>query len=111
MKTVVITGATGAIGRALIKIAVEAGYEVLTVVHRDSARAGELEKHPHCHVLRLNLDEYDRGIEELEKQRVSPREPSGGSCRFAVGGAPPTPQQVVELFRRVFTFAALVEES
>ena len=72
VKTVVITGATGAIGRALIKIAVEAGYEVLTVVHRDSARAGELEKHPHCHVLRLNLDEYDRGIEELEKQRVSP---------------------------------------
>ena len=70
MKSVVITGATGAIGRALIRVAIEAGYEVLTVVHRGSPRAAELEQTEHCHVLRLDLDEYDRGYEELREQKV-----------------------------------------
>lgn len=70
MKTVVITGATGAIGRALIKVSIEAGYEVLTVVHRASGRAEELKCLPHCHVLRLNLDEYDQGLEAMKAQGI-----------------------------------------
>ncbi len=71
MKTVVITGATGAIGRALIRTSIEAGYEVLTVVHRGSPRAEELARTEHCHVLFLDLDEYDRGFEALKKQGIS----------------------------------------
>ena len=71
MKTVVITGATGAIGRALIRICIEKGYEVLAVVHRDSPRAKELDSIPHCRVMRLDLDEYGGAMEELQKQGIS----------------------------------------
>lgn len=70
MKRAVITGATGAIGRSLIKTCMKAGYEVLTVVHRESARAGELETIEHCQVLRLNLNEYDHALEEMKRQGI-----------------------------------------
>ena len=70
MKTAVVTGATGAIGRSLVKVCIEAGYEVLTVVHKGSLRAGELEMIEHCHVLRLDLPEYDKAMEELENQEI-----------------------------------------
>ena len=59
MKRVVITGATGAIGRALIKICIEAGYKVLAVVHRTSESTIELKTIENCQVLYLNLAEYD----------------------------------------------------
>ena len=52
VKRVVVTGATGAIGRSLIKVCIKAGYEVLAIVHRGSQRALELECMEHCHVLR-----------------------------------------------------------
>lgn len=71
MKTAVITGATGAIGRSLINICIEAGYEVLAVIHRNSPRAAELDTIPHCHVLRLDLNEYDNAAEELTKQNIT----------------------------------------
>ena len=70
MKKVVITGATGAIGRALIKICIDAGYEVLTVVHRTSSRADELEGIKGCSVLRLDLNEYDQAMDEMENQGI-----------------------------------------
>lgn len=70
MRTAVITGATGAIGRALIKICIEQGYEVLAVVHSTSTRADDLESIEHCHVLRLDLTDYDNAIAELEKQSI-----------------------------------------
>lgn len=70
MKKVVITGATGAIGRSLINICIEAGYDVLAVVHRSSQRAGELSSMAHCEVLKLDLDEYDNAIEEMQKQKL-----------------------------------------
>lgn len=68
MKRVVITGATGALGRALIKICIEAGYEVLAVVHRLSKRAGDLHKIKNCSVLYLDLSEYDNALDEMQKQ-------------------------------------------
>ena len=71
MKTVVITGATGAIGRALIRACIEAGYAVLTVVHRNSPRASELRKTEHCQVLHLDLSEYDNALEEMKKQNIT----------------------------------------
>ena len=71
MKTAVITGATGAIGRALIRVCVASGYEVLSVVHRGSPRSAELGQLPHVHVLQLDLDEYDRAMDELEAQNIS----------------------------------------
>lgn len=71
MKTAVITGATGAIGRALISECIDQGYEVLAVVHRESQRSAELALIEHCSVLRLNLDEYGNAKEEIKKQNVS----------------------------------------
>ena len=66
MKKVIITGATGAIGRALIRICTEAGYEVLAIVHRSSGRADELG----CRVLRLDLDEYEAALPEMDRQQI-----------------------------------------
>ncbi len=70
MKTAVITGPTGAIGRALIEECIRQRYEVLTIVHRSSDRAADLERMPHVQVLRLNLEEYHGGMEELEKRGI-----------------------------------------
>lgn len=72
MKTAVITGPTGAIGRALISVCIQAGYEVLAVVHRTSTRAAELKRIEHCQVLHLDLSEYDDALEEIKKQNVTP---------------------------------------
>ena len=71
MKKVVITGATGAIGRALITVCIQAGYEVLSIVHRSSQRASELHKIEHCKVVYLDLAEYDHALEEMKKQDIA----------------------------------------
>lgn len=71
MKKVVITGATGAIGRALIKICIEEGYGVLAVVHRNSSRAADLYNINHCEVLQLDLNEYPTALKEMEDQGIS----------------------------------------
>ena len=71
MKKVVITGASGAIGRALIKVCIEAGYGVLAVVHRTSERTAELKTIDNCHVMYLNLSEYDSAMEEMTKQDIA----------------------------------------
>ncbi len=71
VKRVVITGATGALGRALIKVCIEAGYGVLAVVHRTSERAAELKTIDNCCVLYLDLSEYDNAMEEMEKQGIA----------------------------------------
>lgn len=70
MKRIVITGATGAIGRALIKICIETGYEVLAVVHRNSSRASDLYDIDHCEVLQLDLNEYSKAMTEIETQGI-----------------------------------------
>ena len=70
MKKVVITGATGAIGRALITVCIKEGYEVLAVVHRNSKRASELEKIEHCKVLYLDFSEY-ANLAQWGKSRMS----------------------------------------
>ena len=70
MKKVVITGATGAIGRALVSVCIKAGYEVLAVVHRNSKRASELEKTGYCRVLYLDLLEYEHALDAMKEQGI-----------------------------------------
>ena len=70
MKKVVITGATGAIGRALVSVCIKAGYEVLAVVHRNSKRASELEKIDYCRVLYLDLLEYEHALDAMKEQGI-----------------------------------------
>lgn len=71
MKKIVVTGATGVIGRALIKICINFGYEVLAVVHKSSTRFSELENIDNCCVLPLNLDEYEHAVSEMKKHNIS----------------------------------------
>lgn len=68
MGKIVITGATGAIGRALVAEALKDNHEVLVLVHRSSARAGDFHKIKGCRVLKADLNEYGRVPELLEKQ-------------------------------------------
>ena len=68
MRKVVITGATGVTGRALVSHAIREGYEVLAVVHRTSLRASDLEQIEGCRVLRLDLPEYGEGLAEMRRQ-------------------------------------------
>lgn len=70
MGKVVVTGPTGAIGRALINEAIEDGQEVLAIVHRASVRADELSEIAGCRVLRADLDEYDHALELMKEQQV-----------------------------------------
>ncbi len=70
MKTAVVTGATGVTGRALVQVCIKAGYEVLAIVHRSSARAKELAETEHCRVLWLDLPEYGSAAEELRRQGI-----------------------------------------
>ena len=70
MKRAVITGPTGAIGRALINEVINDGYEVLAVVHRSSVRSGDLEGIEHCRVLKLDLSEYGFALDEMKKQGI-----------------------------------------
>ena len=71
MKRVVITGPTGAIGRALISEALSRDYEVLAIVHRESRRADELGGIPRCQVLKMNLSEYGNAMEVMKEQGIS----------------------------------------
>ena len=70
MEKIIITGATGAIGRALISQAVQAGYEVLAVVHRSSKRIADLEQLEHCNVLRLDQEEYAQALPVMQEQGI-----------------------------------------
>lgn len=64
MGKVVITGATGAIGRALVSEALRQKQEALVIVHRNSARADELKGLEGCRVIEADLGEY-AGIPKL----------------------------------------------
>lgn len=70
MGKVVITGATGAIGRALILEALKDHQEVLVIVHRSSIRSAELSNIEGCTVLQADLGEYDHVPELMKAQNL-----------------------------------------
>lgn len=57
MRRAVITGATGAIGTALIKELTEAGIETLVFVRADSKRNGNIPDHPLVHRKECSLEQ------------------------------------------------------
>ena len=57
MKRVAITGATGAIGLALIEKCIEHGTEAYVFVRRDSKRIARIPEHPLVHKIYCSLDE------------------------------------------------------
>lgn len=68
MGKVVITGATGAIGRALVTEALKNGDEVLAIVHKKSVRAEELHHIKGCSVFRADLNEYEHIWDAMKAQ-------------------------------------------
>ena len=57
MKRVIITGATGAVGTALIKACIEKQIEVLVFVRADSKRNSNIPKHPFVKTINCSLEE------------------------------------------------------
>ena len=73
MKRVVITGATGVVGMALIRKCIESGTEAVVLVNPDSKRVGRIPDDPLVKVIRCGLDDYasatpdSLGIEALDE--------------------------------------------
>lgn len=70
MGKIVITGATGAIGRALVTEALKNRDEVLVIVHKKSSRAEALYHIDGCSVLRADLNEYNHVLEYMKAQGI-----------------------------------------
>lgn len=67
MNKIVISGATGAIGTALIAYALERRIQVLAICHRGSERIARLEKAQGLCTLELNAEEYSDFISHKEE--------------------------------------------
>ena len=65
MKKIVISGATGAIGTALIQYALKNRMQVLAICHRGSERIARLPKADNLCILELNTEEYSDYIREV----------------------------------------------
>lgn len=65
MKKIVISGATGAIGTALIQYALKNRMQVLAICHRGSERIARLPKADNLCILELNTEEYSDYIREM----------------------------------------------
>lgn len=68
MGKVVVTGATGAIGRALVTEALENKDEVLVIVHKRSARAEAFHHIKGCSVLMADINEYNHILDVMKAQ-------------------------------------------
>jgi len=58
VKSIVLTGATGMIGCAIARLALEQGMEVLCVVRKDTRRADNLPKSDKLKIIHADLSEY-----------------------------------------------------
>lgn len=59
MKRIIITGATGAIGTALIKEMIDVGIEVLVFIRKDSDRNRNIPEHPLVEKIYCSLEELE----------------------------------------------------
>ena len=58
MKSLIITGATGMIGSAIVRQAIKQDYKVTCIVHRDSKRVANVPQDSHVSVVKCSIDEY-----------------------------------------------------
>ena len=61
MQKIIVTGATGAVGSAVVRRALEKGMEVLCLVHKGSKRLGNLPRNERLRVVECDLCDY-RGL-------------------------------------------------
>ena len=65
MERIVITGATGFLGRNLAKLFLEKGYQVFALVRPDSGHTDLLPVHPNLQAVRCPLEETERWVKEI----------------------------------------------
>ena len=70
LKRIVVSGATGAIGIALIQYSLERGMQVLAVCHRNSERITRLPQADNLQILELSTEEYAEFVKNDEKLSV-----------------------------------------
>lgn len=58
IQKIIVTGATGAVGSAVVRRAVEKGIDVTCIVHQDSKRLGNLPQSDKVHIVECNLQDY-----------------------------------------------------
>lgn len=66
MNRIVISGATGAIGMALIRYSLERNIQVLAICHRGSGRIARLPKADNLQIIELSAEEYGDFIRNAE---------------------------------------------
>lgn len=78
MERIVITGATGFLGRNLAKLFLEKGCQVFALVRPDSGHTDLLPVHPNLQAVRCPLEETERWVKEIGH--------ADGFFHFAWGG-------------------------
>ncbi|MCR5762985.1 MAG: NAD(P)-dependent oxidoreductase [Treponema sp.] len=66
MKSMIITGATGMIGSAIISEALKLNYLITAIIRRSSARASSLPSDGRLKIIECNIDEYDSLKQSLQ---------------------------------------------
>ena len=79
MERIVITGATGFLGRNLAALFLEKGYEVFAVVRPQSANLRLLPTHPNLHVVQAPLEQTSQWERRLAMPTAFSISPGQGS--------------------------------
>ena len=58
MQNIIVTGATGCVGSAVVRQAVAQGIKVTCIVHKDSKRVSNLPQSERIHIVECNLSDY-----------------------------------------------------
>lgn len=58
IQRIIVTGATGAVGSAVVRRAVDKGKDVTCIVHQGSKRLGNLPQRDKVHIVECNLQDY-----------------------------------------------------
>lgn len=58
IQKIIVTGATGAVGSAVVRRAVDKGMDVTCIVHQGSKRLGNLPQSDKVHIVECNLQDY-----------------------------------------------------
>ena len=72
MKSLIVTGATGGVGSAVVRQALAQGMDVTCIVHQDSKRLSNLPQSELVHIVECNLSDYSSTAENLSVRYSAP---------------------------------------